>query len=126
MTTNAVMDTILETLEKHLTTKTVFGEAVTVGDVTMLPVMDLAFGFGGGGGEGRDEKNNGTGVGSGGGAGARLTPKALVVIKGGEVQVIPMAKGGAIDKIVEALPAIMEKFQGMSVKAEKKAEEPAE
>jgi len=119
MTMSPMLDTMMATLEKHLSTKTVIGEAVTVGDVTMVPVMDLMFGFGGGGGEGRDEKNQ-NGSGSGGGAGARLAPKAIIVIKGGEVQVLPLVKGSAIEKIVESIPAIVEKFQSM------KKEEPAE
>lgn len=108
MTYDKILDTVLTTLDKHLTTKSVIGEPLTVGDVTMIPVMDLMFGYGGGAGEGKDEKDSGGG--GGGGAGARLAPKALVVIKNGEVQVLPFSKGSAVEKIVEAIPAIMEKF----------------
>lgn len=118
------LNTLLENLEKHLTTKSVIGEPVTFGDVTLVPVMDLMFGAGGGGGEGRDEKKNETGGGSGGGVGARLSPKAMIVIKNGEVQVLPLGKGGAIDKIVEAIPGLLEKFGAMKAQKAAPAAEP--
>lgn len=71
-----MMAPLLETLEKHLHTRTIFGEPMTVGNVTLIPVMDLTFGFGAGGGEGRDDKHGGSG--QGGGGGARLAAKAVM------------------------------------------------
>jgi len=103
-----MLDSLMETLEKHLTVKSIIGEPMTVGNVTLMPVMDLTFGFGAGSGEGRDDKQGG-GSGVGGGGGARLAAKAVIVIKDGEVSVLPLGKGTAIDKIVEAIPAILEK-----------------
>ncbi|MGE5674928.1 MAG: GerW family sporulation protein [Mycobacterium leprae] len=122
------IDNLVATLEKHLTTKSVIGEAVTFGDVTMVPVMDLMFGAGGGSGEGRDEKSQG-GSGSGGGMAARLSPKAVIVIKNGEAQILPLSKGSAIEKIVEAVPGLVEKLSKLNVtvkKADKPEEKPAE
>lgn len=122
----AMPSEVWSVLEKHLNTKTVVGEAVTFGEITMIPVMDLMFGYGGGAGDGRDEKHQGGG-GSGGGAGARLSPKAVIVIQGGQVQVLPLSKGSAIEKIVEALPGLLEKFQASkAAKAVAKEEETAE
>lgn len=113
------MEAMLQTLERNLSTKSIMGEPIVIGEVTLIPVMDLMFGYGGGAGEGKDEKSQG-GSGSGGGAGARLTPRAMVVIKGGEVQVVPMSKGGAMEKIVEAIPGLVQK---LGAKKEQKAEE---
>lgn len=120
---NEFVNSMLASLEKHLTTKSVIGEPVIFGDVTMIPVMDLMFGAGGGGGEG--EKDQGSG--SGGGMGARLSPKAVIVLKNGEAQVLTLGKGSAIDKIVEAIPGLVEKFGAMrGQKAEPAAEAKAE
>ncbi|MBY6275869.1 GerW family sporulation protein [Symbiobacterium thermophilum] len=102
-----MLNSVMATLEKHLHIKSIVGEPMTVGDVTLIPVMDLTFGFGAGGGEGRDEKQGGSGV--GGGGGARLAAKAVIVIKDGEVSVLPLGRGTAIDKIVEKIPGILEK-----------------
>lgn len=119
-----IMDSVLVALEKHLSTKTVVGEPITMGSVTLIPVVDLMFGFGAGGGEGRDEKQGGSG--SGGGAGARLSARAVIVVRDGDVSVLPLGKGGAIDKIVEAIPGLVEKvgsLKGKEKNEDGKAEE---
>ncbi|MBP2016960.1 putative spore protein YtfJ [Symbiobacterium terraclitae] len=114
-----IMDSVIAALEKHLSTKTVVGEPITMGSVTLIPVVDLMFGFGAGGGEGRDEKQGGSG--SGGGAGARLSARAVIVVRDGDVSVLPLGKGGAIDRIVEAIPGLVEKIG--SIKGKEKSED---
>lgn len=108
---------IWSVLDKHLSTRSVIGEPVTFGEITMIPVMDLMFGYGGGGGDARNEKH-GNSEGGGGGAGARLSPKAVIVIRAGEVQVLPLSKGSAMEKIVEAIPGLLEKFAASKAKAQ--------
>jgi len=66
----------------------------------------LTFGFGAGSGEGRDERQGGSGS---GGGGARLAAKAVVVVRDGDVTVFPLGRGIAIDKIIEAIPGVLEK-----------------
>ncbi|BCV23852.1 GerW family sporulation protein [Gelria sp. Kuro-4] len=95
-------------LERFLTTKTVIGEPFTVGEVTLIPVMEASFGLGTGGGEGKDEKK-GSGVGGGGGLGARLRPTGVVVIKGGEVSLLPLGGKGTLEKVVELVPELLAK-----------------
>ncbi len=116
---------ITEYLEKALTSKTVIGEAQQFGDITLIPVVDVTFGFGAGGGEGNAKENAGNG--GGGGAGAKVGAKAIIVIKDGEVKVIPLAKPGAIDKLIESVPTLLEKVNfGKEKKAETAApSEPA-
>lgn len=121
MIMNELMSGIMGNLEKHLNTKSVIGEPITFGDVTLIPVIDLTFGFGGGGGEGADQNQQG-GAGGGGGAGARLAAKSVIVIRAGEVSVLPLGKGGGIDKIFEAIPGLVEKLSSM--KGAKPAAEP--
>lgn len=111
MFVNETIDSIMGPLEKALSTKTVIGEATQIGDVTLIPVIDVTFGFGAGGGEGTAHGQN-SGTGGGGGAGARVSAKAVIVIKDGDVSILPFTKGGAVDKILEALPGLVEKFQG--------------
>lgn len=111
---------ITEYLEKALSSKTAIGEPMQFGEVTLVPVVDITFGFGAGGGEGTAEKNQGNG--GGGGGGARVAAKAIIVIKGAEVSVLPLAKGSTIEKIVEAIPGLLEKlpFKKEEAKPEKK------
>jgi uncharacterized spore protein YtfJ len=118
MNVNESVAQVTEFLEKSLNTKTVIGEPMTFGNVTLIPVMDVMLGFGGGGGEGVTKENQGTGGGSG--AGMRMAPKAMVVIKDGDVSVMPLGKGSAIEKILEKVPDLLEKMNP------KKAAQPAE
>ncbi len=57
--------------------KNVFGDPVTSGDRTILPVARVRYGFGGGSGKGREPQ---AGVGGGGGGGAVLRPCGYVEI----------------------------------------------
>ena len=70
---------IAQSLQDSLTVRTVYGEPITAGNITIVPVARVTFGFGGGGGGGSgslpageelDAARRGAGgVGGGGGAG---------------------------------------------------------
>lgn len=117
MMVNDSLDTIMSKLEKILNTKTVVGEPVQIGGVTLIPVVDVTFGFGAGGGEGGTKENTGTG--GGGGGGARVAAKAVIVIKGDDISVLPFARGGAIEKIMEMVPGLVEKLAATKPEKEK-------
>ncbi len=104
-----VMDSMFEKLEKFLRTETVVGEPLQVGDITMVPIITVAFGLGGGEGSGKDNKGN-DGSGTGGGLGCKISPNAMLVIKDGEVSVIPLTSRGSLDKLFEMVPDIISKM----------------
>lgn len=95
-------------LEKFISTKTVFGEPVVAGRVTLIPIQQVSFGFGSGGGKGGNEKESGSGVGSGGGA--VLRPLAIVAVRDdGDVQLFTFEGRGLADKVIERLPDVISK-----------------
>jgi uncharacterized spore protein YtfJ len=114
--------TLFENLEKVLTTKTVFGDAITIGETTLIPVIDIKFGVGTGGGAG-DAPDKGGGAGYGGGTGGCVTASAVIVIKGEDVQVIQIKKSTNMGKLVEMLPEIMDKVKPCMEKGEGKKTE---
>lgn len=95
------LETLTRNLGEIVNTKTVIGDPVTVGEVTIVPVVTAAVAFGAGSG--------GAGVNGGGGAGGGLglKPEAIVIIKGEEVNVFPIRNRTAIDKIADLLPDIL-------------------
>ncbi len=101
---------LLENLEKMLTTKTVFGDAITIGDTTLIPVVDVTFGFGVGGGSGED-KSHGGGGGGGSGGGGRVMASAVIVIKGEQVQVMKIKESSNLAKLVDMVPGMVEKIK---------------
>ena len=92
----------------------VVGEAITAGDVTIVPISKISIGFGGGGSE--YPTKNPTGqeypFGGGVGAGVQVTPIAFMVIKEGSVRVLPVAEPAntTADRIVEMVPDTLDKI----------------
>lgn len=75
------METVLGSLVERAGAKAVYGEPVTSGDVTVIPVARVAFGFGGGTGTGRVKLEGGpAGEGSGGGGGCRAKPAGYIEV----------------------------------------------
>ncbi|MER6616731.1 GerW family sporulation protein [Streptomyces xantholiticus] len=66
----------------------VYGEPVTIGGVTVIPVAEIAYGFGGG--ASRDTTAAKTGEGGGGGGGAAARPRGFIVIKDGTATYKPV------------------------------------
>lgn len=114
------LEALVERLERLISTKTVVGEPIHVGDVTLIPILDVSFGFGGGGGESREKEEGGTGAGAG--AGARISSKAVLVIRGSDVTLLPIHKGGTLEKLVEALPDVISRFKSQHRQEESEAQ----
>ena len=103
-------------MEGYLNTKTVVGEAITVGDNILLPLADVSFGLGVGT-FGSAEKNNG-----GGGLGAKITPSAVLVVNSDSARILSLKDNpGLLEKILEMAPGIISKFMKKDTKAEKDA-----
>lgn len=69
-----LVDHLAERVGSRAAAAAVFGDPVSRGDHTVIPVARTAFGFGGGSGEGTD----GDGSGSGGGGGAMVRPVGFI------------------------------------------------
>ena len=69
-------------MDSFITTKTVVGDAVHIGDTIILPLVDVSFGVGAGASS-SDSKNNGAG-----GLGGKISPSAVLVIKEGDIRLV--------------------------------------
>lgn len=103
---------IFEDFKKMITTESVVGQPIYLGDATIVPFVDISFGFG-----------TGThGGASTGGAGGKVTPTAVLIMKGERVELfsIKNASGnGTIDKVLNMVPEVISHF---TKKKEKKEE----
>lgn len=102
-------DTMVSTIKESISTNTVIGEPMEFGAATLIPVMSVYFGFGGGGGHDGRTDGKGGGSGAGGGGGARLHVTGFIVVKGDEVSFLPTGRGGAVEKIMDTLPELLDK-----------------
>ncbi|MCC6095150.1 MAG: hypothetical protein LIV24_09075 [Eubacterium sp.] len=100
------VDSLFEGLNNFLTTKTVVGQPVPVGDSIMIPLSELSFGMGAGAFS-NSSKDNG-----GGGVGAKMVPAAvLMVAKDGTTKLISMKSQDAVSKIIDMAPDIVTKIK---------------
>lgn len=111
-------NTLFERLEKFFTSKTVVGEMIQVGNVSLIPIISISFGLGAGVGDSGSAKGA-KGKGGGGGVGAKATPTALVVVKGEDIQVIPFQNQGGLDKLIHMVPEFIAKIKPKKEKEEK-------
>lgn len=85
-----------------------------------MPIIKANFGFGMGGGNSDGVKRGGA---SGGGGGAIITPIAIVVVCGKEVDMLVVDKqeSKGLAPLLEKLPLVLEKMPFMKKKAEEAA-----
>ena len=71
------VDSLFKGMENFVTTKTVVGDAIHIGDTIILPLVDVTFGVVASA-KAEEKKNNG-----GGGMGGKMSPSAVLVIRDG-------------------------------------------
>ena len=95
---------LFQGMDSFITTKTVVGDAVHIGDTIILTLIDVAFGVGAGAFSG-ENKNNG-----GGGMGGKITPSAVLVIQNGTTKLVNVKNQDGITKILDMIPDFVNKF----------------
>lgn len=83
MSEHETFDGMVATLKNSATVRNVYGDPITAGGKTVVPVANVAYGFGGG--EGKDEEG-----GFGGGGGMRAKPVGVLEITGTETRWVPL------------------------------------
>ena len=112
-------------LEEHVSTKTVVGEPVHIGEVILVPLVDVSLGMGTAmiANTEEDAGKKGGKDGGGGALGAKMTPSAVVVINGGTVQLVNIKNQESVNKVLDMIPGILSKLNLGSL-FKKKEEEP--
>ena len=100
----SVVESLMKGMEGFLSTKTVVGEATTIGDVIILPLVDVTFGVGAGA-TAKDKSNGG-----GGGMSGKMSPSAVLVIKDGQTKLVNIKNQDAITKLIDMVPDLFDRF----------------
>ena len=99
---------LFQGMDEFVTTKTVVGEPVTVGDAIILQLVDVTCGMAAGAfGQSAKEKNAG-------GMSAKMTPSAVLVIQNGMTKVVNIKHQDALTKVLDMAPDLVNKFVGGS------------
>lgn len=94
-------------MTNFMTTKTVVGEAVHIGDTIILPLVDVSFGMGAG------SKADGSKNSASGGMGGKMSPSAVLVINNGVSRIINIKNQDTVSKIVDMAPDLIARFTSM-------------
>ena len=102
-----VVESLLKGMDTVLSTKTVVGEPMQVGDSVILPLVDVTFGMGAGAGSNAEKKSrNGAG-----GIGGKMTPSAVLIIgKNGTTRLVNIKNQDTITKVLDMAPDLLERF----------------
>ena len=95
---NEAVDVLFHKVDDLVSTKTVVGDAIVVGDMTLLPLIDVAVGAG----VGAKESANA--------AGARISPSAILMIRPDGVQLINVKNQDALSKLIDMAPGVVNKL----------------
>lgn len=98
------VESLFRGMENFITTKTVVGDAITVGDTIILPLVDVSFGVAATA-KTEDRKNNG-----GGGMGGKMSPSAVLVIQNGTTKLVNVKNQDSVTKILDMVPDFVNKF----------------
>lgn len=98
------VESLFKGMDSFITTKTVVGDAIHIGDTIILPLVDVSFGVGAGAFS-QEKKNNG-----GGGMGAKITPSAILVIQNGTTKLVNVKNQDGLTKILDMVPDFVNKF----------------
>lgn len=101
---NSVMTSLLKGVDSVLSTKTVVGEPINVGDTILVPLVDVSFGLGAGATD-KDKKASG-----GGGVGGKMSPSAILVIQNGKTKLVNIKQQDSVTKILDMVPDLVDKF----------------
>ena len=101
---NNTVESLFKGMDSFITTKTVVGDAVHIGDTIILPLVDVSFGVAAGAFS-QEKKNNGAG-----GMGGKINPSAVIVIKNGVTNLVNIKNQDSMTKILDMVPDFVNKF----------------
>lgn len=98
------VESLFKGVDGMISSKTVVGDAIHIGDTIILPLVDVSFGLGAGAFSGEKKEQGG------GGIGGKITPSAVLVIQNGNTKLVNIKNQDTITKILDMVPDVVDKF----------------
>ena len=110
-----MLDNTIAKIREMVDSNSVVGEPIVAGEgVTIIPISKISIGLGGGGSDfvSKHPNNKENPFGGGVGAGVKVTPVAFLIIKDGNVRMLPVATPAntTADRLVEMVPDTLDKI----------------
>lgn len=117
---DGTISTLFHGMDGFVSSKSVVGDPIKVGDTIIIPLLDVNFGMAAG------AFNKQTGNNAAGGIGAKLSPAAVLVISNGKTRLVNIKNQDAISKIIDKAPEIVDRITGFFKKEKTEEEEQIE
>ena len=101
---NNTVESLFKGMDSFITSKTVVGDAINIGDTIILPLVDVSFGVAAGA-FAQEKKNSGAG-----GLGGKIQPSAILVIQNGQTKLVNVKNQDTVTKILDMVPDVVDKF----------------
>ena len=110
-----MLESTIAKIREMVDVNSVIGEPITADGITIIPVSKVSVGFGGGGSDFVSKNTNNLDnhpFGGGAGGGVKVTPVAFLIIKDGNVRMLPVATPAntTADRLVEMIPDTLDKI----------------
>ena len=108
-----MLETTIQKIREMVDVNSVIGQPITTPDgVTIIPVSKVSVGFGGGGSDFANKRGGENPFGGGVGGGVNVTPLCFLIVKDGNVRMMPVAAPAntTADRIVEMVPDTLDKI----------------
>ena len=108
-----MLENTIQKIREMVDVNSVIGQPIHTPDgVTIIPVSKVSVGFGGGGSEFNGKASGENPFGGGVGGGVKVTPVCFLIVKDGNVRMMPVAEpaNSTADRIVEMIPDTIDKL----------------
>ena len=103
-TFQTTVDSLMKGMDGFVSSKTVVGEPIHIGETILVPLVDVSFGMGAGAFIGEKKRN------SGGGIGGKISPSAVLVLQNGVTRMVSVKNQDSISKLLDMIPDFVDKF----------------
>ena len=100
----STVESLFRGMDSFISSKTVVGDAIHIGETIILPLVDVSFGVGAGAFS-KEKFNN-----AGGALGGRIQPSAVLVIQNGSTRLVNVKNQDGITKVLDMVPDFVDKF----------------
>ena len=113
-----MLENTIAKIREMVDVNSVVGNPITTPDgVTIIPVSKVSVGFGGGGSDfvSRNANKQENPFGGGAGGGVKVSPIAFLIVKDGNVRMMPVASAPntTSERIVEMVPDLLDKVSAL-------------
>ena len=102
---NSTVAALFQGMDGIVSSKTVVGDEIHIGETIILPLIDVSFGIGAGAYSGEKQEKGA------GGLGGKMSPSAVLVIQNGKTKLVNIKNQDTMTKILDLIPDVIDRFE---------------